>query len=240
MAYLKSDLTRDVPSDFEPSKQDDQKIGSFLHSVIQAFMESHLGETLFQEHLGEYHAELEVHMDRALEKSKDFDDLTKMCIRGKYMEALKSVPDIMLIPSQKAGFIGPFIPLENEFVLDSDSSFTGRADTIVRDTSGNIFLLDYKKGSGDATYQLVLYKRLYDKRPPYGDSVKNCYFYSMRDSNFKGFKPAKWKEQEEKLEHDIECLRTGYSTGDWRATPSKKSCKQCEERSICRRRFNLQ
>ena len=46
--------------------------------------------------------------------------------------------------------------------------------------------------------------------------------------------------QEEKLDHDIESLRTGYSAGDWKATPSKDSCERCEERSICRRRFNLQ
>ncbi|MBQ5391170.1 MAG: PD-(D/E)XK nuclease family protein, partial [Spirochaetales bacterium] len=195
---------------------------------------------LSQDHLEQYYVELEDQMDKALEKSRDFDDLTKLCIKGKYMKALRSILDIMLKPSKKTGAIGPFMPLKNEYLLDSDSSFTGRVDTIIRDTSGNIFLLDYKKGGGDATYQLVLYKRLYDKRPPYGDSVRACYFYSMRDSQFKGIQDAKWQAQEEKLDHDIESLRTGYSAGDWKATPSKKSCERCEERSICRRRFNLQ
>ncbi|MBP5162926.1 MAG: PD-(D/E)XK nuclease family protein, partial [Spirochaetales bacterium] len=238
--YLQSDLTKDIPDDFEPSKQDDKKIGSFLHEVVQAFMELHFGQVLSLENLEQYYAELEDQMDKALEKSRDFDDLTKICIKGKYMEALRSILDIMLKPSKKTGFIGPFMPLRNEYLLDSDSSFTGRVDTIIQDTSGNIFLLDYKKGGGDATYQLVLYKRLYDKRPPYGDSVRACYFYSMRDSKFKGIQDAKWQAQEEKLDQDIESLKTGYSSGDWKATPSKKSCERCEERSICRRRFNLQ
>ncbi|MCR5442855.1 MAG: PD-(D/E)XK nuclease family protein [Sphaerochaetaceae bacterium] len=238
--YLQSDLTKDVPDDFEPSKQDDKKIGSFLHEVVQAFMALHFGQVLSQEHLEQYYAELEDQMDKALEKSRDFDDLTKLCIKGKYMKALRSILDIMLKPSRKTGAIGPFMPLKNEYLLDSDSSFTGRVDTIIQDTSGNIFLLDYKKGGGDATYQLVLYKRLYDKRPPYGDSVRACYFYSMRDSQFKGIQDAKLKAQEDKLDHDIESLRTGYSAGDWKATPSKDSCERCEERSICRRRFNLQ
>ena len=179
-------------------------------------------------------------MDRELAKSRDFDDLTKMCIRGRYMDALKSVLEILLVPSRKTGFIGPFKPLMNEYSLESDNSFTGSIDTVIQDMNGNIYLLDYKKGSGDATYQLVLYKRLYDKRPPYGDSVKDCYFYSMGESKFKGISDKKWQEQEEKLDHDIESLRTGYTIGDWKATPSKKSCERCEERSICRRRFNLQ
>ena len=239
-AYLQSDLTKDVPRNFEPAKQDDLKIGSFLHGVIQAFMETHFNEPLTKERLDEYHAQLEDVMDRELAKSRDFDDLTKMCIKGRYMDALKSVLDILLKPSTKTGFIGSFIPLANEFSLESDSSFTGFIDTIIQDTDGNIYLLDYKKGGGDATYQLVLYKRLYDKKPPYGDSVKDCYFYSMRDTRFKGIQSTKWKEQEEKLDHDIESLRTGYAAGDWKATPSKESCERCEERSICRRRFNLQ
>ena len=241
-AYLQLDLTKDVPKDFEPSKQDDLKIGSFLHCVIQAFMEAHFNETLTMDKLDEYHAQLEDVMDRELAKSRDFDDLTKSCIRGRYLDSLKSVPEILLTPSTRSGpgHIGPFIPLKNEFPLDSDSSFTGFIDTIIQDTNGNIYLLDYKKGSGDATYQLVLYKRLYDKRPPFGDSVKDCYFYSMGESKFKGISTNKWQEQEEKLDHDIELLRTGYAAGDWKATPSKKSCERCEERSICRRRFNLQ
>ena len=239
-AYLQSDLTKDVPKDFEPSKQDDLKIGSFLHGVIQAFMKTHFNETLTMDKIDEYYAQLEVVMDSELAKSRDFDDLTKMCIRGRYMDALKSVLEILLVPSRKTGFIGPFKPLMNEYSLESDNSFTGSIDTVIQDLNGNIYLLDYKKGSGDATYQLVLYKRLYDMRPPYGDSVKDCYFYSMGESKFKGISDKKWQEQEEKLDHDIESLRTGYSTGDWKATPSKKSCERCEERSICRRRFNLQ
>lgn len=241
-AYLQSGLTSEAPSDFEPSEQDDKEIGTFLHGVIQSFMAAHSGQLLDMSHLGEYHEELDGILRQALEKSRKFDALTKQCIYGNYIEPLKAVLTGLLVPGarRKTGYVGPFTPLCNELPLDGDSSFTGFVDTVIRDAEGNIFLLDYKKGSGDATYQLVLYKRLYELKPPYGTEVSDCFFYSMRDSKYKGIQPSAWVEQEQKLDHDIEAVRSGYSTGNWNATPGKEACRNCEERGICRRRFNLQ
>ena len=62
----------------------------------------------------------------------------------------------------------------------------------------------------------------------------------MRDSRFHGFSPEAWIEQEQKLDDDIELIRNGYKEGNWVATPSKENCQLCSERSVCRRRFNLQ
>ena len=241
-AYLQSGPTADAPSDFEPSEQDDKEIGSFLHGVIQSFMAAHSGQLLDGSHLEEYNKELDAVFRSSLESDRKFDALTKQCIYGNYIEPLKGILTGLLVPGarRKTGYVGPFVPLCNEHRLDGDSSFTGFVDTIIRDAEGNIFLLDYKKGSGDATYQLVLYKRLYELRPPYGTEVEDCYFYSMRDSKFKGFKAEDWEEQAQKLDHDIESVRSGYSTGKWNATPGKEACMNCEERGICRRRFNLQ
>lgn len=240
-AFLELDLAK-TPKDFEPSGQDDQKIGSFLHGVVQSFMESHLGQTLTEEHLGEYYGELEELMVRHLKSSREFDEVTKQCIYGNYMESLKAVLSGLLVPGKKArtGFVGPFTPLKNEYPLDGDPAFTGSVDTIIRDASGDLYFLDYKKGGADPTYQLVLYKRLYALKPDLGDDVGDCFFYSMKDSRFRGFSPAKWDEQEQKLDHDIDTLRSGYSSGDWKATPGKDTCSRCEDRVICRRRFNLQ
>ena len=241
-AYLQSDLTKDAPTDFEPSEQDDKEIGSFLHGVIQSFMAAHFNRLLDVSHLDEYHGELDAIFRSALGSCRKFDDLTRQCIYGNYLEPLKGILTGLLVPGarRKTGFVGPFTPLCNEHRLDGDSSFTGYVDTIIRDAEGNIYLLDYKKGSGDATYQLVLYKRLYELKPPYGTEVGDCFFYSMRDSKYKGFQKDAWSEQEQKLDHDIEALRKGYSTGTWTATPGKEACMNCEERGICRRRFNLQ
>ena len=50
----------------------------------------------------------------------------------------------------------------------------------------------------------------------------------------------KIREQEQKLDHDIALIREGYTAGNWIATPSKDACQLCRERSVCRRRFNLQ
>lgn len=240
-AFLESEL-KDAPRDFEPSEQNDRDIGSFLHGVIQSFMASHFGQTLTEQHLPEYHDELETIMQSQLQASRDFDDLTKQCIFGNYLDSVKAVLSILLVPCKKAraGYVGPFIPLVNEFRLDGDPAFTGSVDTIIKDTDGELYLLDYKKGGGDATYQLVLYRRLYGLKPDLGQDVKDCFFYSMRDCRFKGLAQAKWDEQEHKLDHDIDALKAGYSSGNWKATPGYDACTRCEDRAICRRRFNLQ
>ena len=124
--------------------------------------------------------------------------------------------------------------------LESDPLFTGRVDTLIEDERGNVFLLDYKKGSGDATYQLVLYKRLYEKNPEHMKDVSGCWFYSMKDSVFKGLDPVRWQEMESALDEDTDRAVKGYTAGEWKATPSEDSCSQCSERVICRRRYNLQ
>lgn len=242
-AYLEMEMLTEetAPDSFEPAKQDDSDIGSFLHEVIQRFMKNHFNRILVKEKLDDYKTEISSILEQALEEDHKFDQYTKDSIRGRYLESLQNVVSILLeTGGRKKGSIGPFMPLANEFRLASDPAFTGYIDSIIQSENGDIYLLDYKKGSGDATYQLVLYKRLYDLDPPHGDSVKDCYFYSMRDRAFKGFDPEKWATQETKLDEDIEKIRLGYSSGDWKATPSKDVCERCPERVVCRRRFNLQ
>ena len=237
--YLRQGMTKDVPDDFEPAKQDDQEIGSFLHQVIQAFMANHIDELLNEDLLDDYHAELALILDRMLNENRVFDSYTKASIRGRYLDSLNGVIDILLTPSRKTGYVGPFIPRRNERKLDVNPNFIGYIDTVIEDPNGQTYLLDYKKGYGNATYQLVLYKRLFEEENPDGN-VKDCFFYSMRDGVFRGFSPTAWVEQEQKLDADLELIRTGYRTGNWTATPSRENCQMCSERSVCRRRFNLQ
>ena len=237
--YLRQGLTMDVPDAFEPAKQDDQEIGSFLHQVIQAFMANHIDELLEEDSLDDYHAELALTLDRMLEENRVFDSYTKSSIRGRYLDSLNCVLDILLTPKRRTGYIGPFIPRRNEQKLDGNPNFIGYIDTVIEDPQGQTYLLDYKKGSGNATYQLILYKRLFEEENPDGN-VRDCFFYSMKDSAFRGFGPNAWVEQEQKLDADIELTRTGYGIGNWVATPSKENCQLCSERSVCRRRFNLQ
>ncbi|MBP5161477.1 MAG: PD-(D/E)XK nuclease family protein, partial [Spirochaetales bacterium] len=236
--YLRIGLTRHVPEDFEPARQDDREIGSFLHEVIQAFMKNHLGQLLNVSDLENYHTEIGNTFDEMLENNRFFDAYTKASIRGRYLEPLKNVITLLLDPTCKY-HIGPFIPRKNEQHLDYNQSFTGSIDTVIEGQDGQIYLLDYKKGDGKATYQLVLYKRLFEEAFP-DKTVKDCFFFSMKDGSFKGFDAAKWAEQEEKLDSDIGQTLSGYAEGNWIATPSKDACQLCRERSICRRRFNLQ
>ncbi|MGP1508005.1 MAG: PD-(D/E)XK nuclease family protein [Sphaerochaeta sp.] len=234
-AYLAMSLTHDAPGGFEPAVQDDLAIGSFLHGCIQKFMENHFSEFLVPGKLDSYNAELDKILDSGIEENDKFDPYTGESIKAKYRDALKAVISGLLAD----GAVGSFMPLENEYELNSDPSFRGFIDTIIQDKKGDIFLLDYKKGKGKPTYQLVLYKRLYEKKPPFGAGVKDCFFYSMEERKFKGFDEEKWREQSELLDENIEKIRTGYSEGDWIAAPNKNNCAQCEERGLCRRRFNL-
>ena len=237
--YLRQGMTKGVPDAFEPAKQDDQEIGSFLHQVIQAFMANHFDELLEKDSLKDYEEEIARILDRMLEENRVFDSYTKSSIRGRYLDSLNGILDNLLTPSRRTGYVGPFIPRRNERKLDSNPGFIGYIDTVIEDSVGQTYLLDYKKGAGDATYQLVLYKRLFEEENPDGN-VKDCFFYSMRDGKYKGFNPAAWVEQEQKLDADIELIRKGYRNGNWVATPSKENCQLCSERSVCRRRFNLQ
>lgn len=236
--YLRTGMTKGAVDDFEPSKQDDREIGSFLHEVIQTFMKNHLGQLLDGSEMESYHTEIGNILDKMLEENRIFDTYTKASIRGRYLESLKNVVALLLDPGSKT-YIGPFIPRKNEQPLNQNKSFTGFIDTVIEGRDGQVYLLDYKKGVGNATYQLVLYKRLFEEAFP-DKVVKDCLFFSMKDGSFKGFDAAKWAEQEEKLDTDIAHTLSGYSQGNWIATPSKESCQLCKERSICRRRFNLQ
>ena len=228
---------------FEPALQDDAQIGDFLHKVIQAFMRSYEGQFLSPDKTEEYKNQLEQLFDRMLSDDSRFDFYTKQSIRGSYADSLKAALEILLVPGAKkprTGYIGSFRPLAQEFSLKKDPAFTGYIDTIVEDTEGKLYLLDYKKGDADPTYQLVLYRRLYLNDPRFGDDVGDCWFYSMNKKGFRGFEQGKWEEKEQDLDTDIGNLRKGYGQGDWTATPSNTSCTSCSERMLCRRRFNLQ
>ena len=75
--YLRQNMTQGVPEAFEPAKQDDKEIGSFLHTVIQAFMSNHLDELLEEDFLDDYYGEITRIMDGMLEENRVFDDFTK-------------------------------------------------------------------------------------------------------------------------------------------------------------------
>ncbi len=233
-----SDRKKSVVSEFEPARQDDAKIGSFLHKVIQSFMERHFDELLTIEHIEEYYAEIGELMDHHLEMNRIFDDYTKKSIRGKYLDPLKNVLLYLFVPkNSRANAVGPFRPKANELGLE-DERFTGYVDTVIEDAEGRTYLIDYKKGNAPVTYQLILYRQLYEKEKL--DDVEDVFFYSMKDSRFNGFSPDKWEEFSLKLEEDYERTVEGYREGNWKATPGKDNCTNCLERGVCRRRYNLQ
>lgn len=244
--FLGMQLLNNAPDDFEPAKQDDKEIGNLLHNVIQKFMANHFNQMLTENAIDDYHEEIEKIMDKKLLEDRNFDQFTKECIKGNFLEGELQVVDGLLRPQVERGketnpLVGPFIPLKNELNLNSNPSYIGRIDTVIMDQSHEIHLIDYKKSSAKETYQLILYKQLYEEDPRCSGKVGKCLFYSMKDKKFYWFKKTEnWDEQSQQLKQDIETLKQGYQSGNWKATPSDDSCKYCLNRSICRRRFNLQ
>lgn len=227
---------------FEPAEQDDKAIGSLLHEVIEKFMEAHMGETLCEEKLADYHAEMIKILDAELADNHKFDDFTKICIRGCYSDSLTGLLDGMLIKPQraKAGYTGSFTPIGNEIKLENNR-LTGFTDSAVTDADGKVILLDYKKGTGNATYQLILYKRLYEELNKESE-VKNCFFYYMgkKDGNpFAGFTEESEKKLGEALDNDIAAVEEGYREGKWPTAAEASNCARCRMKSVCRARFNL-
>lgn len=235
-AMLSLEINKDAREDFEPAKQNDRKIGTILHDSIQAFMENHFNQSLSLACFDDYSYELYEIFLKNLESSS-FDEYTKTSLQLRYIEPLRQVLKILLSKGDKPGNLDGFVPISNEYKLDKDPGLTGFIDTIVRDLEGNTYLLDYKKGSAPETYQLVLYKRLYDASHP-NDEVKKALFYSMKDSKFTEVK--KYDELSKQLDDDLKAAKEGYANGLWKANPSKETCSECPERRICRRRFNLQ
>jgi hypothetical protein len=94
-------MTKGAVDDFEPSKQDDREIGSFLHEVIQTFMKNHLGQLLDGSEMESYHTEIGNILDKMLEENRIFDTYTKASIRGRYLESLKNVVALLLDPGSK-------------------------------------------------------------------------------------------------------------------------------------------
>jgi len=239
-AFLELELVseKEVPDDFEPSKQDDAYMGSFLHSVIQTFMENHKDELVTIDHMEEYGDEIAGILDSKLAEDRVFDEYTKRSMKGVYIEPLKGAVLYMLqSKTRSAASIGPFVPKANELQL-TDEVFTGLVDTVLEDRNGRVYLIDYKKGDAPVTYQLVLYKELYEKT--LNRSVENVFFYSMHESYLRGIAADRLEELSDRLAEDYERTEKGYREGLWKATPGKKNCENCSERGICRRRYNLQ
>ena len=169
-------------------------------------MQAHMGSFVVPQNIDQYHDEIESILDRMLEENHVFDPYMKKSIRGYYIDSLKKALDIMLIPPDgkkgKLGYVGAFKPLRNEYKLGKNPSFIGYIDTIIIDLEGRIHLLDYKKGDVNSSYQLVLYRRLYDENPQFGADVGECLFYIMGNSAFKGLDDKKWEQQSLKLDEE--------------------------------------
>ncbi len=110
----------------------------------------------------------------------------------------------------------------------------GRIDCILEDRDGNIAILDFKKGEADKkSVQLQFYSYGLDRLP-----VRGAYF-SVGEKKFTVMwdNADKRKDLVKDLDLKVEDMQETIKRGRFESTPSDDSCKYCNYRSICRKRF---
>lgn len=220
-------LKVDEDSQFEPALFDHKEVGTFLHGVVEDFLNQYLGQTLTMEKMAEYEAVLTKLFRENLAKSFWFNSYTKNYLSSFYeKKVVKFISDLL-------AKYGPSVPVETEKRLSGEKDgikLKGFADVIIESSTGKA-VIDLKKGNAKAnakSYQITLYKYL-DK-----DLTQGSY-YSFKDSLFEDQKNE--KEAEEQLETDLKAFAEGTGKGLWDFAKDRKVCASCAQVGICRRRF---
>lgn len=132
-------------------------------------------------------------------------------------------------------------------VIEGGLYLNGQIDRIVERSRGEHVVIDYKKGDlpmkkmseRPQSYQLPLYQRLIEAG---GEALcAKAAYYSVKDGRY----VALWDRadsEEASLSRDVllwrlDTLSQAVDNGELMATPSQKSCKGCEYRPLCRRRY---
>ncbi len=220
-----------TPVAFVPAGIDHLKIGSFLHSVVETFMERFKTEIMKEELREEYKEELSRIFKEQLAASHDADDYTKLYLTSIYLPAMLSFVDKTLekLPGLQV------VSIEEQ--LDDSLAgvpCTGFIDTVAR-SDGSLVLIDYKKGNADKnakTYQLILYRELYSLLH---EEAEKLLYFSFQSGDYKVSEDN--EEATEKLYSDIHTTEEGYRNGIWDMTDIRKNCDNCDKKLICRRRF---
>ena len=243
--------------EFSPKYYDNIEIGIALHnSVERALKESKKIANIEGDRLEEIFLE---ELERSKKKRAITTNYEYYNILNKYLEKIDSV-----LFSKKAPIYSSYSLLGNEielskYPLEGKLTISGRADTLLKDDSGNIYILDWKKSgkndynSSDITLislQVILYAILIEYDEDYSPSGGG--FYSFDDEEYKivwpeekyqtnngkeghqGFPTTLIKENAlERLEKIKKILRDG----NYSPLYSLRGCSMCDYYGLCREKF---
>jgi len=182
-------------------------------------------------------------------------------IRSLYQQKLPRIIEAECISFDETRSIGFETALTHEYpgkgyVLD------GRIDRVLcyeteASPGESLAIVDYKKTLNESrkkfddprgsnpSMQLPLYaKLLLDTAVDAPRKISTASYYNIAKDSYVHI----WKHGEEKrlsdiltvLEEKLEDMVHRVNSGDFRATPSRKTCASCDFRQICRRRYSIQ
>ena len=220
-----------------PQALDHALIGEKLHLIVERFFTEY--PTLFADKKSEYENGMIKTFNSVMEEWKK--ESRAPDIYTEYWMQLYIAKLILLIDKVIEKFThSTTTDLEMDLSFKSDEfSFYGRIDCVIELSDGTKALIDFKKGDASLkvkSIQLPLYKKFYLAKK--GDEqVSLLSYYSFKDDKFADVKES--EKLEEEAEKALNVVIEGTKQADWHAISSALNCKNCNYKSICRRRFSI-
>jgi ATP-dependent helicase/DNAse subunit B len=253
--------------DFTVEPIDHRFIGMLLHDILSSFFQEITTRFGFfsEERLLEYHEILRTIMHERFSRLRSAPDAPSLTSQT-HMQDLYGRLLPKIIEAERKNF-NDTISTGFEVALSrtypgKGYQLDGRIDRILshgRDSSKaeGLGIVDYKKShreskkaydqprTANPSMQLPLYARLLmDQDGGVPVKVETASFYNIAKGSYQNI----WKSGDEArlaelllvLEEKLDAMAEGLESGDFRATPSAKTCSACGYRQICRRRYSIQ
>ena len=229
--YCSSDYALGLKApDYQVDMQDSLEVGNLVHDCLEQWLEeegsfSKLSEDSSRKNL-----------EAIFEKNfRQYSQRAQAPYEPQLRRLYLTLPDGIssIANAGEAEILGAFTVKETERDFRTGDT-KGRIDCILEDKDGNIAILDFKSGEADKkSIQLQFYSYGLDRLPVRGA------FFSVRDRKY----TVMWdsedglKELLDDLDVKLENMRQTIRRGRFESTPSDRSCRYCDYRSICRKRF---
>lgn len=228
-------------TDFTADMSDAKEVGNLIHKVYAEFFKTVKDFRLFSEEKNKEYLKKIFE-----EKLKEYSSTIKSPDRIHILE-LEEKYKRLLPEIGKAGKVADALgdystdSMEKSFSVSyKDYEISVRMDCIMKDSSGNYVVIDFKKKHIDSSsLQLIVYANTLLSDPEYSSVPVIGAFYSVEDAKFKSI----WKNNDEFLSKNSEYLEIlpqvidGIKQGNFNPTPDNDICGECDYSRICRKRF---
>ncbi len=257
--YISSKVFKLRIKEYDELILDHGEIGNLQHSILAIFFER------VKEQFSTFDSKNREHMAEMLRAVID-EIVSQMLLRlgnnnyyiVQYIKSHFFLPLLLIIDNEISFYNGnqtksselalSYDDVEHEFHLE------GRIDRVAT-VDDDVVIIDYKKSSTPTkkafditsdsipSYQLVLYSLLIEKSlmSEY-EKVDIASYYNIKEGKYVEI----WNHDSELVEHlkllseaAITKMVNRIKRGDLGATPSPSSCKYCDYRQLCRRRYSL-